>query len=652
MNKLRVLFTSTIAISLIIIVIASTLIASTINKRSIEEESRRLLTTTANYSALQLENKLNHFKGQVETVRLSIESHATLLTDDKFENMDHLLYDFEPTIKALNEENTESIAAYLVFNHNEYTLDSQYYTNQIVYVKDNDNNNNLTQTNITNEDLDSQSAHMSWYYAPIQNRQGVWSDIYYDDYVKDTIITYSTPIIHNNTVIAIIGLDIKFSEFSQIVSDIKVYETGYAFLMAENLDYLVHPILAYNENLATIQEGAYAYMTELFLENPTGTIKYFFDDKDKILAFSHLDNGWIIAVAPPYEEVFYFYNDLRNTQVLILLLGSIVSIIIAYIVGYYISKPFQKVATDIEDITSQDLLASYVDDKHFIYEVDIIYKNFNSFSKRLGEAFQSISEQNKNLEHLVDERTLDLKESNKQLLHYITQLETTQDLLVKAKKDQEINNLIKNIAHNLNTPLGTAITTYSYLKRIIHPENKKAIMALGIIDNNLHDMKRIIDGLNLLTSDHKATTDSLISFKTLIDSRVNWLRIQNVSLNISCHLVQLEDYNCFSNKNMLVNLFDIIFSYGIHHYELTDINFNIEVRQDDDGFTIVFVDGITPIDDLLEFYDQSNINSMSISNFDLDLHLLHAVVEALDGHITLEATKLDYVKWIIHINKA
>jgi signal transduction histidine kinase len=431
-----------------------------------------------------------------------------------------------------------------------------------------------------------------------------------------------------------------------------VYETGYAFLMAEDLDYLVHPYLAYNENLTTIRNGNYAYMAELFLAESTGTIKYIFDETDKILAFSHLANGWIIAVAPPFEEVFYFYNDLRRTEVLFLLLGTIISIIVATVVGYYIAKPFQKVATDIENITSEDLAKSYVEDKHFIYEVDIIYKNFNSFSKRLGQAFQSISNQNKNLEDIVDQRTLDLKESNKQLLHYISKLETTQDLLVKAKKDQEINSLIKNIAHNLNTPLGTAITTYSYLKKIVAEENVKAVMALGIIDNNLYDMKRIIDGLNLLTSDYKATTDSLISFKTLIDSRVDWLRNQNTSIDISSHLNQVEEYKCFSNKSMLVSLFDIIMSYAIHHYEPTDIHFDIEVFQDNSGFVITFSDGVTPLADLLQFYNQSDVNSMSISNFDLDLHLLHAVVEALNGNILTESTEFDYVKWIIHIRKA
>ena len=78
MRKLRILFTATIAISLIVIVIASTLIASSINKKSIEEESRRLLITTANYSALQLENKLNHFTIQPMTMVLKTNPFSTI----------------------------------------------------------------------------------------------------------------------------------------------------------------------------------------------------------------------------------------------------------------------------------------------------------------------------------------------------------------------------------------------------------------------------------------------------------------------------------------------------------------------------------------------------------------------------------------------
>lgn len=654
MRKIKTLFTLTIALSLVIVIITTNIIASRINRSAIEEESKRLLQTSTQTVALQVENKLQLFEEQIDTLKNTIGIHYSTLTSDNESNMLHILDDFDKVIGEMNESNEEAIASYLVFNHELYppTTDKDFIY-QVVYTKDSNNINSRNYDIGSQSDLRTENPDMVWYYVPIKEKRGVWSNIYFDTNLQQTIVTYSTPIIVENQVIGIVGIDIRFTEFEKIIADIQVYETGYAFLFNEHYDYLVHPDYDYTDNLMTIENGTYAYMKPLFDARTSGNIYYTYKDREKILSYQHLNNNWIIALAPPFEEVFYFYNDLRQTQLYFMLFSSLFALIFAYILGHLISKPITNLAMSLKGTASDKLDNIELKNNHFIYEVDILHNNFNFFIDRLKEAFHTITDQNTNLETLINQRTIDLKESNQQLTDTIKELENTQSLLIKVQKEQEINHLIKNIAHNLNTPLGTAIMTHDYLKRMIDKnETDKIQTTMSIIYQNLMDIKQIIDGLNLLTADHKHTKVTVLSLNTVIRDRIHWLKFQHPEKRIEINFDTENDYQIICNTRMLASLIDLIFNYGLRQAAgLDQMIFDIEVIAGDTTYFIDFYDYQTPLDDMIQFYEQANLNQMDLSKFDLNLHLMHAVIQALNGHITFHFTNEQQVKWIIELPK-
>lgn len=654
MRKIKTLFTLTIAFGLVIVIITTNIVASRINRSAIEEESKRLLQTSTQCVALEVENKLQLFEEQIDTLKNTIGIHYSTLTSSHEENMLHILDDFDEILREINASNEEAIASYLVFNYELYppTTDSEFIY-QVVYTKDKNNINTRNYDIGSQSDLKSDAPEMVWYYVPVQERRGAWSNIYFDANLQETIVTYSTAIIVNNQVIGVIGIDIRFSEFEKIINDIQVYETGYAILFNEHYDYLVHPEYDDTDNLTTIENGAYDYMKPLFDEKDSGNIYYTYKDQEKVLSYQRLKNNWTIALAPPYEEVFYFYNDLRQTQLYFMLVSSLIALIFAYILGHLISKPITNLATSIKGTASDGLHKIELKNNHFIHEVDVLYNNFNFFIDKLKEAFHTITDQNINLEALVDQRTVDLKASNEQLINTINELENTQSLLIKVQKEQEINHLIKNIAHNLNTPLGTAIMTHDYLKRMIDKnDSDKVQTTLSIIYQNLMDIKQIIDGLNLLTADHKHTKVTAFSLNTVIKDRIHRLKFQHPKKRIEIHFNDTNDHPIVCNTKMLASLIDLIFNYGLKQTDgQNQMIFDIEIITGDTTYFVDFYDYQTPLADMIQFYEQATLNQLDLSKFDLNLHLMHAVTQALNGHITFRFTDEQKVKWIIELPK-
>lgn len=81
----------------------------------------------------------------------------------------------------------------------------------------------------------------------------------------------------------------------------------------------------------------------------------------------------------------------------------------------------------------------------------------------LHAADAALRQLNRELEQRVEERTTELRESNQILRHTLERLESTQKQLVEAEKMAALGDLVAGIAHEINTPLGIALSAASHL---------------------------------------------------------------------------------------------------------------------------------------------------------------------------------------------
>ncbi|MCT4621108.1 MAG: methyl-accepting chemotaxis protein [Marinisporobacter sp.] len=216
------------------------------------------------------------------------------------------------------------------------------------------------------EEYDPSNKQFAWFYELAKEKNTRWGDPYVWGDMDTKTVPYTVAIYEGDIFIGVVGIDMAFDKIEEIVKNMKVYDSGYAFLYNDNLDYLVHPSFTSKDNLENIENGKFKFIADEINKKDSGFIKFKFRGKDKVIGYAHLKNGWVIAVGPPIKEILKPIGDLRITIAQTLFFIIILFIIISLYIGKSISKPIIKVTELINKTANFDL----VYDKNF----EILYK--------------------------------------------------------------------------------------------------------------------------------------------------------------------------------------------------------------------------------------------------------------------------------------
>lgn len=109
----------------------------------------------------------------------------------------------------------------------------------------------------------------------------------------------------------------------------------------------------------------------------------------------------------------------------------------------------------------------------------------------LNQSFADISALNVELEQRVEKRTAELAQANRQLENTIAHLNTAQSELVKNAKLIALGSLVAGISHELNTPIGNALTVATTLQAQVQEFTHKLDQPL-----RKHDLQEFMDTVN------------------------------------------------------------------------------------------------------------------------------------------------------------
>ncbi|HET6720348.1 MAG TPA: ATP-binding protein [Rhodocyclaceae bacterium] len=157
-------------------------------------------------------------------------------------------------------------------------------------------------------------------------------------------------------------------------------------------------------------------------------------------------------------------------------------------------------------------------------ERKLLLTHYNDITEA-RRAEQEIRELNATLEARVDKRTAELKKSNAELWRAVTSLEKAQKDLVRSEKMAALGALVAGIAHELNTPIGNAVTISTSLGERLGELHKeiKAGLKRSTLDNFLADLAT---GLDIMFRNLHRAAELISSFKQVAVDQASQVRRQ------------------------------------------------------------------------------------------------------------------------------
>lgn len=139
---------------------------------------------------------------------------------------------------------------------------------------------------------------------------------------------------------------------------------------------------------------------------------------------------------------------------------------------------------------------------------------------KLSELMKIQAEHHNTLEQRVENRTLALHTSNEELKNALETLKNAQMEIQRSERLAALGALVAGVAHELNTPIGNAVTVASTLQETSHQFRQK--LAQGLTRSSLdHYVQTIDQGSDLLMRNLTIAAELIGSFKNMAVDRTS-----------------------------------------------------------------------------------------------------------------------------------
>ena len=367
--------------------------------------SRRMIEKNVEDNARNLVlSKVN----RIETILLSVqrvpENLACFLENSSYNKEELLLL-----LRTVVENNAEIYGATIAFEPYGFDKKSIYFAPYFYKNKG----------RIEFADLGCESYkyfNWDWYQIPKELNHPEWTEPYFDEGGGNILMTtYSVPFYRvvggRRQFKGIVTADISLGWLQEVVSSIKVLQTGYGFLISKNGTVVTHPMkeLIMNETIFGVAEArADAHLREIgrkMIRGESGFVSFksIISEKECWMYYTPIpSSSWSLAVLFPQDE---FMADITRLNQIVIILGIggllLLSIAVAFIARSF-SNPLRAMARATEAIATGnldiELPPAKTDD-----EVGKLSKSFQTMKESLKEYIQQLTETTASKERIESE---------------------------------------------------------------------------------------------------------------------------------------------------------------------------------------------------------------------------------------------------------
>lgn len=454
---------------------------------------------------------------------------------------------------------------------------------------------------------------------------------------------------------------VNISDFEDKILSIRFGETGYPLILDMEGTFLVHP--EYKGVNMFNRQDAMGEITRTAIKEKNGKSEYLWKNpgedhyRKKFTLYSEIEQfGMIVAVTAYESEFLKPLRDITRVFIISLLISLILIGYLTQIISKSITKPIEEIKNKMDMAALGDLsIRSSISSSD---EIGVIGVHFNNFVENLQRNQLELKDQ-------IDENCAIADKLRKSLYT----LKETQQRLLEEERYSNMGRLLARISHHMNTPLGTAVTAVTFLKKEVEdfslPANDKKIIefykykktvleSTELLEYSINRLIKIVSSFKLLQVNIDKKDIIYVNLHDFfIYSCINKWKSKlpkNIEIKMDC----AEDLIISSYIEPLQNVIDNLISNSINH-GFTDGRsgfINLQVKRTENGAKIIYSDtgsGISngAVDRIFEPFFSINKNNFSQG---LGLNIIYnIIVESLNGSISYEGNENSGVKFVIDL---
>ena len=244
-----------------------------------------------------------------------------------------------------------------------------------------------------------ENEDMKWYYDPVKENRGIWSQPYTDATINVKMISYTKAIYSGDKLIGVAGIDISFADIEQTIEEMVFYKTGYGILTDSEHRVIVHPEIKEGTNLLTLENENFQNIAESAEENDSDVLLYKYRGQDKIMGFSKLSNNWVFMAVANLEDISTPVIKLRRIISLIVIIVVLIAAAISLLLTKSIAYQLNILHEMTEKIGNGDFNLPPVPESKD--EIGRLAASVRGMSRKISESQQKLLELNKNMKDLA-----------------------------------------------------------------------------------------------------------------------------------------------------------------------------------------------------------------------------------------------------------